>query len=212
MKIVRPLKHAQDLVIAYDLIDPTQLKSLQEYWTSSLYHNWPDMTDKVRSDLGYEPPENVIGLYDLVIDKYLDNVRARTKEIMNTEYGNFRVRRFQDFGSPGLRCASRSPAMKPHLDGPPEYDRPYHVHKIKSLGANFYLNDDFEGGEIYYPEIDFSFKPVPNAVVIHVGDSVETYRHGVRPVTSGWRLGFGMFAFEKDYKLEQLEKGFDSDI
>jgi hypothetical protein len=211
MIITRPLKNAEDLVIVYDLIDPKQLSMLTEYWISSLYHIYPQMTDEERKELGYEPSKEPHDLYDLIAGDILNKIKTNTTEVMNSEYGDFRVRRFQDFGAPALRSRVKGGTMKPHLDGPPEYNRPFEEHQVDSLGANFYLNDDYEGGELYYPELDFYYKPVPNSVVIHRGDSTDLYRHGVSEVKSGWRLGFGMFAFNKDYELPQLKQGMDSD-
>lgn len=211
MRITRPLKNANDLVVVYDLIDPKQLSILTEFWVSSLYHCYPETTDEQRSDLGYEPPLEPSSLYDLIVDDILNSIKKNTIDVMNSEYGDFKVRRFQDFGSPALRSKTKGGSMKPHLDGPPEYNSPFEQHQVDSLGANFYLNDDYDGGELYYPELDFYYKPVPNSVVIHRGDRTDLYRHGVSEITSGWRLGFGMFAFDKEYNLPPLEKGIDSD-
>jgi hypothetical protein len=51
--------------------------------------------------------------------------------------------------------------------------------------AFVYLNDDFEGGELYYPQHDIVVKPEPGLAVIHPGDI--NYLHGVKMVTDGER-------------------------
>lgn len=53
------------------------------------------------------------------------------------------------------------------------------------LGTVFYLNDDYEGGELYFPLQDVEFKPKRGAVYFFPGD--KNYIHGVRPVVSGCR-------------------------
>lgn len=63
--------------------------------------------------------------------------------------------------------------------------------KIKN-GVVIYLNDDFEGGEIYYPKVKIEIKPVANALLIHPANMI--YRHGVKPVTSGSRYSLAGFA------------------
>lgn len=53
------------------------------------------------------------------------------------------------------------------------------------LGTVFYLNDDYEGGELYFPLQGVGFKPKRGAVYFFPGD--KNFIHGVTPVTSGCR-------------------------
>jgi hypothetical protein len=53
------------------------------------------------------------------------------------------------------------------------------------LGTVFYLNDDYEGGELYFPLQDICFKPKRGAVYFFPGD--KNFIHGVKPVISGCR-------------------------
>lgn len=74
--------------------------------------------------------------------------------------------------------------QQPHADkqlndGSPN---PFPTYDINSL---FYYNDDFEGGELYYPQHDIVVKPKPGLAVLHPGDFY--YMHGVKPVISGER-------------------------
>ena len=56
----------------------------------------------------------------------------------------------------------------------------------KHYAALLYLNDDYEGGEIYFPQHGyFEYKPKPGSIVILEG-SVD-YMHGVKPVPKGTR-------------------------
>jgi hypothetical protein len=203
MRIERPLPETRDLVIVYDLIDPSRLERLVKYYISNVYHLLPEMTDERRAALGHVPKFRDCLYYADEAFETMDIIRESTKDVMSSEFG-FKVERFQDFGMPGIREPGSS--MKPHVDGPPEYNNP--EHGIKNLGANFYLNDNYVGGELTYPHLNFEYKPIPNSVVIHRGE--ELFRHGVNEVKSGWRLGFGMFAFE-NYDLAPLEHGMDSD-
>lgn len=55
-----------------------------------------------------------------------------------------------------------------------------------SLGVLFYFSGDFEGGEIYFPGIDYEYKPSKgSAFIFPCNDQV--YEHGVKEVTSGIR-------------------------
>jgi hypothetical protein len=56
--------------------------------------------------------------------------------------------------------------------------------KFAGYGMVIYLNDDFEGGELYYPEYDILYKPQAGALVIHDAEAI----HGVRATLSGERI------------------------
>lgn len=53
------------------------------------------------------------------------------------------------------------------------------------IGTVFYLNDDYEGGEIYFPLQGIKLKPKPRAAYFFPGD--KNYIHGVNKVLSGTR-------------------------
>lgn len=57
------------------------------------------------------------------------------------------------------------------------------------FGIVVYLNDDYEGGELYYSDIDFKLKPKKNSLVIHRS----TNPHEVFPVQSGTRYSITSF-------------------
>ena len=54
------------------------------------------------------------------------------------------------------------------------------------IASLFYFNDDYEGGELYFPQHGIEFKPKPRAAYFFPGDRF--YAHGVRPVKSGNRF------------------------
>lgn len=61
-------------------------------------------------------------------------------------------------------------------------------------GFVIYLNDDFDGGEVFYPTLGISIKPIKNSLVIHPG-TIE-YLHGVTDVTRGIRFNLAFFALK----------------
>jgi hypothetical protein len=62
-------------------------------------------------------------------------------------------------------------------------------------GVVVYLNDDYEGGQIYYPEKNIAIKPKKCALVMHPGN--EEYQHGVREVIKGDRYAVTLFIHER---------------
>jgi hypothetical protein len=57
------------------------------------------------------------------------------------------------------------------------------------FGAVIYLNEDFGGGELYYPELNFSIKPKANSLVMHDASLL----HQVLEVTDGIRYTLTTF-------------------
>jgi len=87
--------------------------------------------------------------------------------------------------------------QQPHADkqlndGSPN---PFPTYDLNSL---FYYNDDFEGGELFYPEFDLTIKPEPGLAVAHPGDIY--YLHGVKKVISGYRYTTPSFYTIESFK------------
>ena len=66
-----------------------------------------------------------------------------------------------------------------------------------------YLNDDYEGGEIYFPKFDFSYKPKKGDAIIFSCDT-EEYQHGVTTVTKGSRYTIAMWHSPVSEKTHSL--------
>lgn len=71
----------------------------------------------------------------------------------------------------------------------PLYD-PLNTCHIVQYGYVVYIND-FDGGELYYPEWDLEYKPTAGDLVIH--SSSKKYRHGVKKVLRGPRYAYTNF-------------------
>lgn len=59
------------------------------------------------------------------------------------------------------------------------------------IGSVIYLNENYEGGEIYFPQHDLEIKPSAGSAVVFPGD--EHYMHGVREIRSGIRYALPIF-------------------
>jgi hypothetical protein len=64
-----------------------------------------------------------------------------------------------------------------HIDDHPDYHR-----RVSTL---YYLNDNYQGGEINFPRFNLSFKPKANQMIVF--PSTYVYNHSVSPVTEGER-------------------------
>ena len=66
-------------------------------------------------------------------------------------------------------------------DQPMEMHKDIIGHSDLKYGLVLYLNDDYLGGEISYPDYDLDIKPTAGMVVIHSADVL----HGVLPILGG---------------------------
>ena len=161
------------------------------------YLNYSKETQKWGSRL---PNDNWSGrvIYQNGVDNfnYLKNVEKKIKsdfEINDKIYPDYL----------GLVKWENSDMQHPHADGQNENgDHPYHW---RNFGCVLYLNDDYEGGEIYFPNQNMEIKPKPNTLVFFPG-TLE-YLHGVKPITNGVRYTLTSFwTFNKQYNMN----GYDS--
>lgn len=65
------------------------------------------------------------------------------------------------------------------------YDEPIDLLSSRTHVMGIFLNDDYEGGELVFPEIKVSLKPKAGSLVFFPGYLT---RHGVNKVTSGTRI------------------------
>lgn len=58
--------------------------------------------------------------------------------------------------------------------------------KPNDIATLIYLNDNYEGGQIYFPELGIEIKPEPGDLVMFPDNP--NFIHGVKPITSGTRF------------------------
>jgi Rps23 Pro-64 3,4-dihydroxylase Tpa1-like proline 4-hydroxylase len=95
-----------------------------------------------------------------------------------------------------LRRLKDSEFMWPHTDG----GNPNDPRKIM-FGIVIYLNDNFCGGELIYPDLGLSITPKAGSLVIHSAH----LKHQVFPVVEGERYSITCFVFgNESTKLNML--------
>lgn len=85
--------------------------------------------------------------------------------------------------------------LQPHTDNMDPDGSP-NISPHRSFSSILYLNDEYEGGETYFPGHKVRIKPTPGALVLF-GAGPE-YVHGITRVTRGLRYTYaGWFTYEK---------------
>lgn len=102
--------------------------------------------------------------------------------------------------------------MYPHVDivglvqeegtSVPDYLEKWSGH----LSSVLYLNDDYEGGELYFPDHNLTIKPEAGDYITWPGN--RWYQHGVKEVKSGVRFTLSIWVrFEEAYGKEMFSYG-----
>ena len=154
-------------------------------------------------DIPTEYNENGTLIYDdrpwanrvATTEQLLKNGAHDIIEILNNIVGRFKpiIENFFE-----VECFATGPALVRWPVGArqePHADKEFHSGPEKGrandfpwydLAGLFYFNDDYEGGELYFPQHGIEFQPVAGAAYFFPGDM--NYTHGVRPVTAGNRF------------------------
>ena len=196
-----------NLLIVKDFIEKEDLKKIQEFYpTITEWIPTPEDAEMVYNDKGqviYNPdfwrdrradlwqyPE----IYD-VVNKYVYKAR-----FLIEEHWAARNRKIQiSCRAPEFVCWREGTEQLPHADkqlnsGETGYFPTYDV------AGTIYWNscgEDYEGGELFYPDFDLEFKTEAGSMYSHPGDL--NYMHGVNPIISGERWASPCF-----YKVEKI--------
>ncbi len=150
-------------------------------------------------------------IYELAV-KY----QQRATEVIQYNFG-FPI--IPMYGSCDIRRWHPTEYQEPHSDSEGKHDgtddyyvNPFEIDNYSSLfidvGCVMYLNDDYEGGEIYFPAYDIEIKPKAGDLIFFPGSNL--YMHGVRELRTGIRYTFTTFYTTP--KLEYIRKLLDGEV
>jgi predicted 2-oxoglutarate/Fe(II)-dependent dioxygenase YbiX len=136
--------------------------------------------------------------------KIEDLLRNAVKHIINPFYqcevDSSEIPQVLSYGIGGHYC--------PHIDGrslwiAPNGDRIWRRSTCRDLSIIFYINDEFEGGELIFPNLHIQIKPKPGMMVCFPSD--QNYLHGVVPIKSGMRYSIVSWATVKGEQTKEEE-------
>jgi predicted 2-oxoglutarate/Fe(II)-dependent dioxygenase YbiX len=142
-------------------------------------------------------------IHDLVYDLYKDIVKNIINPFYNIEVKDSEMPQFLHYGVGGH--------YKPHNDAEALWKAPngdvfWRKSMDRDLSTVLFLNDDFEGGDFVFPELNIYVKPKPGLLICFPSD--HRYIHGVEPVTKGTRYSIVNWMRVKGVKTveEQTEE------
>ena len=115
--------------------------------------------------------------------KVTDMVRRVFRDVAQPFYG----RELRSLETPHILRYRVNSYYRPHADSDelnPDSQRWEKIHD-RDLSLLIYLDDNYEGGELAFPNFDFRLRPKPGMLVIFPSDF--RYLHGAMPVTRGVR-------------------------
>lgn len=130
------------------------------------------------------------------LDDLLLNV---IRDIINPFYGV----EISGYETPQLLRYGPGGMYEPHIDGESIWIKEdgtkiWRKSVDRDISIVLYLNDDFEGGEFVFPDLDIKVSPKPGLLLCF--PSSHHYRHGVLPVTKGERLAVVSWLTVKGWK------------
>jgi prolyl 4-hydroxylase len=81
--------------------------------------------------------------------------------------------------------------LRPHADAENPVGQKKHEFSWRDFACITFLNDDFEGGNLYFPELDIEIIPEPGNSICFPGTL--NYLHGVKKIISGVRYTIASF-------------------
>jgi len=116
---------------------------------------------------------------DEYVNKILLWMLIRTRDIIKDTFGN---KTYFESG-PWLSMAKETDNMGLHCDGV-FLDK---VGAVTDFSCVYYVNDEYNGGEIYMPILGLTIKPRANSLLLWSHTWHEDMAHGVKPIISGTR-------------------------
>lgn len=121
-----------------------------------------------------------------ILDELKDLLDNIVENIINPFY-DFKVK---DSEVPQLLHYKKGGHYKPHIDSEAPWKAPngdilWKKCMDRDLSTILFLNDDFEGGDLVFPDLRIVIRPEPGLLLCF--PSSAWYRHGVEPVISGDR-------------------------
>lgn len=183
-----PFADPANIVIKENFITNKHLSEILEYCRS--VEEW-----KSQSELGTDSihsweliQKNSPHIYTLM-QTYVNDVQREVE---------YKFGRQLEQAKPGFRKWHPGEYQDLHADGETAGGWPGYNY-IVDYGSIMYLNDEYEGGEIFFPKYDIQLKPKPGTLIFF--PSTNMYAHGVTEVTDGVRFTSAHFWVPSKHRI-----------
>jgi len=157
--------------------------SLAGVYTGSKENGDTEQTDQTKRDtmkIGVRYSNTIINDHTSLLDAFqnsLSNIFLESFEPLENDYKNHYGIYTTWHDVYGILKYGVGQKFVNHIDDHPEYHR-----RVSTL---YYINDNYSGGELFFPRFNVTLKPKANQMVIF--PSTYVYNHSVLPVQDGTR-------------------------
>lgn len=135
----------------------------------------------------YDGKKKNLGGADQYVESIVNEVALKIQQAMIETYTHMDNPTFK---VKNLMQLHDRESLHVHFDGVPMLGA---EEQPENVAAVFYINDNFKGGETFYPNLGVSYRPVPGNALMHPGKP--GYEHGVSEVHGSTRHSFTVFAY-----------------
>lgn len=178
-----------NVLIFEDFLTPDEITLLDSFMRNFDYENLKEHEFKywgkrlindhqMKLNPGYENAmDGVLPTLNLIIQRIVDVLNENDRQAEWLPSPHNLIKMFNNSSSMAFADDDKL-EMFIHIDNQGHMESPI------IWGSVIYLNDDYEGGEIYYPDYNYWYKPKAGSMAMHTGNT----RHGVKKVISGDRF------------------------
>ncbi len=175
------------IFVEKNVFDPKQVKAIYDFILKNddLFDD-PIFTkaQQIEAFIGTTIPFKLLELSSTAtygVKQFLNTVRFFTQRVIHDKICELHIP-----DNTELVKWKEGRSMTIHSDNSwPDGSQKDHPTSFRTWSAIFYINDDYEGGEIEFPLKEFSYKPKANSLVVF--PSTSEYLHGVKEITKGTR-------------------------
>jgi hypothetical protein len=196
------IDYKDNIVVFENFLSKEECNAIVKYWDHSLKNgnlNWTRI-GFYGSSAANLPMGNDIVDFGLPLD-LVESLSARMQEVANIARGGLGLK---PIGVPHAQIWVTGGFTHPHSDN--STNGVYNAFERSKWATFLYLNDDYEGGELYFPDHNVSIKPKTGLLAAF--DGGHKNQHGVTLITSGTRYTIGQFwdYAESEYSQEKIDQ------
>ena len=186
------------IVVKKNVFDAGQVKAIYEFilkndvlFSNPIFTAGQQIPDFIGTTIPFKRLDNnsaeMFG-----IKQFLNTVRFYTQRIIHEKSRELHIP-----DNTELVKWTEGREMSVHSDNSwPDGNQENHPTSFRTWSGIFYINDDYEGGEIEFPLKKYSYKPRANSLVVF--PSTNEYLHGVKKITKGTRYTVAIW-FTQDF-------------
>ena len=196
------IDYKDNIVVFENFLSKEECDAIIKYWDHSLQNGnlgWTRIGFYGSSAANLPVSDDIVD-FGLPLD-LVESLSDRMQEVANIARGGLGLK---PIGVPHAQIWVTGGFTHPHSDN--STNGVYNAFERSKWATFLYLNDDIEGGELYFPDHNVSIKPKTGLLAAF--DGGHKNQHGVTLIKSGTRYTIGQFwdYEESEYSQEKMDQ------